>query len=606
MPHGGKLVVTTAFTLGETVNEFPAVNGLVTLTSYDGVTDFREEYGAKLYFKGNLSLRGDTKFEYIDLVACEKNEVIVCNGHYACFGEGIRGSAISDDINLIGITGGGSGRNPANRAVIEIHSGDWNRVRGAQRNSGRESFDGDVAIAIYGGNFHSTVELGGDIPTNGNARLFIFGGNFKGTVCLTNSKDLAGNVSLSIYGGNFEKPTILSNGGTIGGDVNVYAFEKTNAEITERKGSVSGKVRIETPHPINIRTQLDTFVISSQDAEAKMAADAEFIKNTFKCDYSREIPSSDYKGKILSEGALLCDRDASGYVSLFDALSVISAKKNDAKAVLSEIAKASDSTHTLYGALLDKGTLCDGYAFANAGGDCYKVTSSVTLGENGIVALYFGCDDNSPDALNGYCLEANVFENLLTAYKIINGSYRQIGKKPLALLSSKAEIYVEYANSVANLYFDDNPLEKEQFLDFNFNLESFGNRVGIYIKNGKATLTKCEKFTPYSGATYTNEILYSLTDPDIFCENGVYYIYGSGNGNGQGIASGGINCFSTTDFESFKYEGQVLKKGDVYGESSFLAANVVKYGDYYYMFYLSDNASGKSATSCASSKSPTG
>ena len=307
------------------------------------------------------------------------------------------------------------------------------------------------------------------------------------------------------------------------------------------------------------------------------------------------------------EKTLLCDVDKNGYVSLFDALKISLTDKESAKSLLTAISKEHDGIYSLYSAKLDKNALFEGYAFTSAAIENYKVSSTVTLSEDSIVALFFGCDKNSPDKLNGYCLEADVARNTISAYEIIDGSYRRLGEKSLTLLSNKAEIYVEYSDSVANLYFDDNPLEKEQFFDFNFKFDKHGDNIGIYIKNGSATLPQSEEFTIYSGSdTYTNELLYSFTDPDIFCEKGTYYIYGSGNGNGEGVASGGVNCFSTTDFENYKYEGQVLKKDDVYGESSFLAANIVKYGDYYYMFYLSDDANGKSTTSCASSKSPTG
>ncbi|MBQ4151134.1 MAG: hypothetical protein IJC81_04965, partial [Clostridia bacterium] len=252
LPFGGKLVMVTAFTLDETTNEFPETDGLVTLTSHDGVTDYRSLYGAKLYLVGQLMLRGDMKFENIDFVACDKDRVIICNNHYACFGEGINCSTASKDINLIGITGGGNRRYPAKGSTIEIHSGDWFRIRGGQRSSDLESFDGDISIAIYGGTFHEMVWLSGDIFTNGNASLFIFGGTFKSTVRLANTQGFSGDVNLSIYGGNFEKLINISNGGTIQGNVTVTALAKTNAEIVKTKGSVGGNIRIDTTHPINI------------------------------------------------------------------------------------------------------------------------------------------------------------------------------------------------------------------------------------------------------------------------------------------------------------------------------------------------------------------
>lgn len=561
LPLGGKIVLQTAFSLKETTNEFPETDGLITLTSYDGVTDYRQLYHAKLYLVGQLMLRGDMKFENIDFVACDTDRVIICNGHYTCFGEGINCSTMSKDINLIGITGGGNRRYPAKNSAIEIHSGDWFRIRGGQRNSDLESFNGNISIAIYGGTFHEMVWLSGDIFTNGNAKLFIFGGNFKSTVRLANTHGFSGDVDLSIYGGNFEKEINISNGGTIHGNVTVTAFAKTNARIVNTKGTIEGNIRIETTNPINIKSSFDTYILSSQKAEEKKAEDAEFIKSTFVCDHQRYTPVTDYVGKVLTDGELLCDVDASGYVSLFDALTLSLSQKCDIKPLLTAISKSHDETYSLYGASFEKDILHGGYAFTNAAADSYKVGSSVTLSESGVVSLFFGCDKNPPESLNGYCFEADLSREVLCAYEIKNGSYRYLGKKPLDLLSSEAEIYVEYSNSVANLYFDDNKFEEEQFFEFNFELKKYGNEVGIYVRNASATLPKCEEFTiDDSKDTYTNELLYSFTDPDIFCENGVYYIYGSGNGNGEGITGSGINCFSTTDFEKFKYEGQVLKK----------------------------------------------
>lgn len=608
LPFGGKLVLQTAFSLSENTNEFPETDGLVTLTSFDGVTDYRDVYGAKLLLIGQLMLRGDMKFENIDFVACDKDRVIICNGHYACFGEGINCSTASKDINLIGITGGGNRRHPANGSAIEIHSGDWFRIRGGQRNSDLESFNGDISIAIYGGTFHEMIWLSGDSFTNGSANLFIFGGTFKNTVRLANTQGFSGDVNLSVYGGNFEKQINISNGGTIQGNVTVTAFAKTNAEIVKTNGSVGGNIRIETTHPINIKSSFDTYVLSAQKVETKKAEDAEFIKSTFACKYSRCTPVTDYVGKVLTGSKLFCDVDANGYVSLFDALTLFSREKCDIKPILTAISKKHDETYSLYGASFEKDLLSAGYAFTSAAADSYKVSSSVTLSKNGVISLFFGCDKNPPELLNGYCFEADLSREVLCAYEIKNGSYRYLGKKPLDLLSSEAEIYVEYSNSVANLYFDDNKLEKEQFFDFNFELNKYGDEVGIYVNNGIATLPKCEKFIIDNGKnTYTNELLYSFTDPDIFCENGVYYIYGSGNGNGEGITGSGINCFSTTDFENFKYEGQVLKKGDTFGESGFLCANIVKHGNYYYMFYSAyAEEFGRSPTACASSTSPTG
>ena len=124
LPFGGKLVLQTAVSFPDT-SELPESEGLITITSFDGVTDYRTEYSAKIYVGEVLKLRSSIKFEYVDIVATVSNSVIICNGHYTCFGEGINCSTATSNINLIGITGGGASRHPANSSTLEIHSGDW-------------------------------------------------------------------------------------------------------------------------------------------------------------------------------------------------------------------------------------------------------------------------------------------------------------------------------------------------------------------------------------------------------------------------------------------------------------------------------------------------
>lgn len=628
LPCGGTLVLTTAFSFSETL-EFPEVDGLVTVTSHDGTTDYRELYNAKILIGQHIKLRGNVKFENIDITSFARNCAIFCNGHYACFGEGVRTATTSDEINLVGITCAGSGRHPGKGAFVEIHSGDWSRIRGGKNNNITE-LDGDVNIAMYGGTVHEYLRLAGDTLTNGDGNLYIFGGTFKKGIRLANSTGFSGNINVSVFGGTFEGEISISNGGNVGGNVYINLFTNIKKAITMPKGAVNGEIRINTANASFAYSNFDTYIISDIAAaraavidtlvkarEEKLASswskafherDMKYTSTVTVNDMFTPQGDLDKNGFINIKDALLAlngaDIDGDGRSTAQDAATLINATLDSAISV-SKVQKGCGEAK-LYGAAFDGKRLTKGYAFADIGTKSYTLFSDVVLGEKGIVGLFFGCDKVAPEDVNGYYFEASLERDTLAAYKVTNGSYRYLGEKTLDLLSNKARIKVEYACGATNLYFDDNALEFSQFFDFDFLLEPFGTVVGMYAENASATLMRYEDFESDTLTTYQNELLSNFTDPDIFCENGIYYIYGSGSGTGEG-KSGGINCFSTIDFVNFKYEGQVLKKGDTFGESGFLCANIVKYGNYYYMFYSAYSEEyGRSPTACASSTSPTG
>ena len=102
---------------------------------------------------------------------------------------------------------------------------------------------------------------------------------------------------------------------------------------------------------------------------------------------------------------------------------------------------------------------------------------------------------------------------------------------------------------------------------------------------------------------YTNPIINNITDPEIYFEDGIYYIYGTKSGG----ASDGVQCFTTSDFVNFENRGIVLAKKDAYGDKSIVAANIVKQGDIYYMFYLQESSTlNINTTSFATASSPLG
>ena len=77
-----------------------------------------------------------------------------------------------------------------------------------------------------------------------------------------------------------------------------------------------------------------------------------------------------------------------------------------------------------------------------------------------------------------------------------------------------------------------------------------------------------------------------LADPFIFCENGVYYLYGTG-------AADGIAVCTSTDLMQWQWpQGKqmylALSKDDSYGEKWFWAPEVYHIGDLYYMYYSAE------------------
>ncbi|MBE6679331.1 MAG: hypothetical protein E7598_02270 [Ruminococcaceae bacterium] len=628
LPNGGTLVVTTAYSFQKTL-EFPEVDGLVTVTSFDGTTDYRELYNAKILIGEHIKLRGNVKFENIEITSFAKNCAIFCNGHYTCFGEGVRTSTTSDEINLIGITCAGSGRHPSKGTFVEIHSGDYSRIRGGQNNTIAE-LNGDVNIAMYGGTVHEYLRLAGDTFTNGDGNLYIFGGTFKKGIRLANSTGFSGSINVSVFGGTFEGEISISNGGNVGENVNINLFANTKKAISMPKGSVNGKIRINTANASFAISNFDTYVISDVVAakeaaintllkakEEKLATSWSTALNERDMKYTTSVtmfdkytPDGDLdkNGFLSVRDALLAlrgtDIDGDGRNTVQDAATLINATLNNATNT-SEIQRGCGKTK-LYGAAFAGEHLTRGYAFADIKTQNYTLFSDVVFSEKGIVGLFFGCDNDDPKITNGYYFEVSKERGKLAAYKVTNGLYRYIAEKELDILSNEARIKVEYSDGAAKLYFDDNVLEVSQFFDFNFSLEPLGTTVGMYVENATATLMRYENFEFNASETYKNNMINQFTDPDIFCENGIYYIYGSGSGTGEG-KTGGINCYSTTDFVNFKYEGQVLKKGDTFGESGFLCANIVKYDGYYYMFYSAYSEEfGRSPTAYASSTSPTG
>jgi beta-xylosidase len=75
-----------------------------------------------------------------------------------------------------------------------------------------------------------------------------------------------------------------------------------------------------------------------------------------------------------------------------------------------------------------------------------------------------------------------------------------------------------------------------------------------------------------------------LADPAIFFHKGVYYLYGTVEGN----ADAGFQVYSSPDQKSWSDKGFALKKGDVYGDKGFWAPQVFEQNGKFHMAYVAN------------------
>lgn len=643
LPTGGKVVVLDTIRVAAT--EFPEVDGLVTITSMDGSKDLRSSAGgnASIYLSGNLNFTGAMKFEYLDIVTTAKNLVFMCNGHYACFGEGLSVKAGTEDVNLPSIAAGRSGATPAESTYLEIRSGDWFRVRGGSRGTSSAAQTGDITLVIYGGTFTSTFDLGGDSATAGNAYAYIYGGDFLASVNGASAANIDGDVYISLYGGNFASSVRASRGGAIGGNFTVNVCADISKKISVGTGTILGTAiaNVETGRSPNL-PDLNQYTLSEEEKESLVRADTSAIEAASKAKLpavtvspisGRDMaPCGTVAKTVLTASAVAGDVNGDGRITIADAL--IALQTNDTytekadvdlngrvtiadaiqmlcgtlqgKTHLTRLGTENRITDTLElfgGATVKDGKIDKGFAFGAIADPAYTLYSDVTLGKDAIVGLYFGANSTDPADISGYYFEVNTTAKTLTLYRTADGIYRILAQKKLDLLSSEARIRVTYRDGAAELYFEDNPYTAESYFDFDLSLPKFGGGVGLYTKNAVASLPVCIPAQAKSDSTYKNHILEQFTDPEVYYESGRYYLYGTRTST----QNQGVQCFSTTDFVNFTDEGMVLRHGDAFGDGVYKAANIVKYGDWYYLFYMAkSNAIGTSVTAYASAQSPIG
>ncbi|MBE6679332.1 MAG: hypothetical protein E7598_02275 [Ruminococcaceae bacterium] len=653
LPSGGKIVVCGVVTVDAT--QLPSSEGLITISSLDA-EDYRVSTGEGgsgiIYMNGNINITSPIKFEYIDILTTKKNLVFQCNGNYACFGEGITVTTTNDEVNHPSIVAGCSGATPATGTYLEICSGTWYRVRGGSRGTSSAPQVGDACLVIRGGHFTNTFDGGGDSATNGNVNMYIYGGTFDASVNGASAAAIDGNLHISIYGGTFNTNNIrVGRGGAISGDVTVNIFTDFAKKFVAGTSAVSGITDMYVDGTKNVNTGLNPTFVNGDSLAELVAKDNAFIESHANSKLPKETGASlgtrdmtasgtakktdanpisgdandingDGKNTLDDVFAAIkmifggkydknADINSDSRITLTDVIALVDSTMNCQATTSREVLKntISDTLNLYGGATVNNGKISKGYAFGTANEKVYSLYSDVTLGEGGIAGLYFGGTSTNPSDANGYYFEVNSAKKTATLYTVANGIYRIIAEENANILGKSARIKVTVGKSAnkdaAVLYFDDNALVNEAYPKFDLSLEALGDAVGLYVENASATLPVCvkEQAPVNADGCFKNNILEQFTDPEVFFENGKYYFYGTRSTT----QNKGVQCFSTTDFVNFEDEGLVLRHGAAFGDGVYKAANIVKHGDWYYLFYMAKSTDlGTSVTAYASAKSPIG
>ena len=652
LPYGGTIVVCDEIVLEST--ELPKANGLITITSVDSNTDYRTLGNACLALGGNIYLKSAVKFENLDFTFFESNINFVCNGNYACFGEGLNFTPTANTLTYPLIVAGSIGLVAADGGYVEVHSGTYSRIYGGAIGINSAAHGGNTTIAIYGGTFNSTFYMAGVTEAIGNVNIYIYGGDFKAGLAGAAISDFSGNLYVSVYDGTFDNINSYIRPATKGNLTGSCTFNIAGSNLSKiynvDDGSITGDLKINLASEIILSAcPFEASTLSSDElsklkefdlASIAAAKEAKYPKYT---DNPLTTRNSSYKGISPKATAFIKetpggDFDKDEKISLLDALRAFKTtvsgnynptadinedKKVSVNDALLILARAlSDGTPITeysvnnnisknlirYGdATVTDNKISTGYIFGTTADKAYSLYSKVKLENDSVVGLYFGCSSSSPATANGYYFEANTVDKTLTVYRIENSCYRKISDRGINLLSNEAEIKITYGVSsqenAVQLYFNDNPLVSEHYLDFDLALESKGTGVGLYVENATATIpVVVSENVPENVTTYKNNIISSLTDPEIYYEEGTYYIYGTKSGGLSGVL-----CYTTTDFVTFTELGTVIDVEDGFGDKSVTAANIVKYDDVYYMFYLQEsNTLGYSTTGYVTSTSPAG
>ena len=106
----------------------------------------------------------------------------------------------------------------------------------------------------------------------------------------------------------------------------------------------------------------------------------------------------------------------------------------------------------------------------------------------------------------------------------------------------------------------------------------------------------------YSKYFYNKNRNLNMPDPFVLEEDGTYYIYGTTDR----VGSNGVDCYSTTDFNTYTSYKNIYDLGSGWVKGGIFAVEVYKINDKYYMYYSANDKDGKRFLNVAVSNSPTG
>lgn len=106
----------------------------------------------------------------------------------------------------------------------------------------------------------------------------------------------------------------------------------------------------------------------------------------------------------------------------------------------------------------------------------------------------------------------------------------------------------------------------------------------------------------YTKYFYNKNHSLNMPDPFVLNDNGTFYIYGTTDR----VGSNGVDCYSTSDFNTFISYKNIYDLGSSWVKGAIFAVEVYKFDDKYYMYYSANDEDGRRALNVAVSDSPTG
>ena len=204
LPDGGTVVLCGKVSITENT-AMPTSDKAYTLTSVFGGVDYRTS-GAVLSLGGNIGFYAPTTLENLQIRAEKSPTWISFNGNTARIGAGVS-CTLSPNATTYPALVGGTRRNDfaISGASLTVESGSWYQVYGA--NTAAADFPNlETSLVITGGDFYSRVCAMGAGNQTGKGRLKVRGGNFYGGVyglASLATETFDGDIAIELAGGNF-------------------------------------------------------------------------------------------------------------------------------------------------------------------------------------------------------------------------------------------------------------------------------------------------------------------------------------------------------------------------------------------------------------------